>query len=208
MRRALAKPHLRLAGVDDGPFRRRQRYAPLVAVVLSMPDELEGVRIGRVRVDGTDATAAIAALVTSTEPWEGVRAVLLDGVAFGGFNVVDLDALSDRLDRPVIAVTRRPPDFARIRAALSKYFPRDARQRWARLRARPLFRVPTAGEPLLAACAGCARSDALRVIARATRRGYWPEPLRWAHVISRAVGRPAPPLGAPARPRRRRAATP
>jgi len=208
LRRALTKPHLRVAGIDDGPFRRRQRYAPLAAVVLSTPDELEGVRVGRVRVDGTDATSAIGALLRATDQWEGVRAVLLDGVAFGGFNVVDLSVLARATGRPVIALTRRPPRFAEIRAALAKYFPRDRRARWARLTARPLFRVPTQGEPLWAACAGCSRAEALRVIQKATRRGYWPEPLRYARLVGRAVGRPVGTrLPGPGR-RRPRAATP
>jgi endonuclease V-like protein UPF0215 family len=175
----------------------------LVAVIVSTPDDLEGVRVGRVQVDGTDATRAIAALLTSADQWEGVRAVLLDGVAFGGFNVVDLDALARRLGRPVVALTRRPPDFPKIRAALDTYFPKDARIRWARLRAHRLFEVPTAGAPILAACAGCTRADATALIHRATRRGYWPEPLRLARLVGRAVGRP---IG-PAR-RRRRAAIP
>ncbi len=208
MRRALVKPHLRIAGVDDGPFTRRRAFAPLIAVILSTPDELEGVRVGRVRVDGNDATRSIEQLLRSADQWDGVRAVLLDGVAFGGFNVVDIDELARRLDRPVVALTRRPPDFPSIRAALAKYFPRDARSRWARLTARPLFRVPTPGEPLWAACAGVTRADALALIARATRRGYWPEPLRWARIVGRAVGRPAMGPRRPAVRGRRRASTP
>jgi uncharacterized protein len=164
-----------------------------VAVVVSTPDELEGVRVGRVRVDGTDATGAIATLLRSTDQWEGVRAVLLDGIAFGGFNVVDLEVFSVRLDRPVIALTRRPPEFEKIRSALATYFPRDARRRWRHLTARPLFAVRTSGVPILAACAGCTRAQARAVIERATRRGFWPEPLRWARLIGRAIGRPPTP---------------
>ena len=62
----------------------------------------------------------------------------------------------------VDALHARPPQFARIRAALAKWFPRDAHRRWSLLTAHRLFRVPTAGRPILAAAVGCSRADAVR----------------------------------------------
>ncbi|MCI4340149.1 MAG: DUF99 family protein [Thermoplasmata archaeon] len=199
MRRALSKTHLRVAAVDDGAFSRRQKHAPLVAVVWSAPDAVEGVAIGRALVDGDDASDRIVDLVRSLPQFEGIRAVLLDGLTVGGFNVVDLGRVGRRLRRPVIAVTRRPPDFERIHRALRKYFPRDATTRWRRLRRHPLFAVPTGGRPILAAAVGCTQPEARALLHRVTRRGYWPEPLRLAHLIAHAVGaaarRPAPRSG-------------
>lgn len=175
--------------MDDGAFARTDTHAPIAAVVLSAPDYVEAVRTGRVRVDGRDATARVVALVRATGPVEGVRALLLDGAVLGGFNVLDLDALHRALGLPVVALTRRPPEFARIRAALAKWFPRDAGRRWDLLTAHRLFRVPTAGRPLLATAVGCSRADAVRLVKRTTVRGFWPEPLRLAHLIASA-GRP------------------
>jgi endonuclease V-like protein UPF0215 family len=172
--------------VDDGAFARTDTYAPIAAVVLSAPDYVEAVRAFRVRVDGRDATTRVVALVRATGPLAGVRALLLDGAVLGGFNVLDLDTLHRRLGLPVVALTRRPPEFARIRAALVKWFPRDARRRWGLLTAHRLFRVPTAGRPILAAAVGCSRADAVRLVERTTVRGYWPEPLRLAHLIASA----------------------
>ncbi|MCI4336483.1 MAG: DUF99 family protein [Thermoplasmata archaeon] len=192
MRRALAKTHLCVVGVDDGSFRRRQRYAPVAAVVLRIPDLVDSVHLDQVRVDGNDATVSIERLVRRAPAFEGVRAVLLDGIVVGGFNIVDIHRLSQRLDRPVIAVTHRAPDFARIRSALHTYFPGDFRRRWARVRAARLFRVPTGGEPILAAAAGCRRADAIALVQRCTIRGYWPEPIRLAHLVARAAGAAAP----------------
>ena len=163
-----------------------------MAIVWSAPDELEGVAVGDVAVDGDDATDRIVTLVRSLPQFEGVRAVLLDGITVGGFNVVDLGETSRRLRRPVIAVTRRRPEFARIRSALLRYFPKDAAARWRRIRRRPLFPVPTEGRPILAAAVGCSPSDARAVLHRARRRGYWPEPLRLAHLVAHAVGAAIP----------------
>ena len=179
---------MRVVAVDDGAFRRSQRWAPLVAVVYSTPDRLEGVLRSRVRVDGTDATERIAEMLTRAPHLEGVRAILLDGVCFGGFNVLDLGRLSERTGRPVVAVTRRAPDLQRIRAALARWFPRDHGARYRRLTAHRLFRVQTTGAPVLAAAVGCTRRDAGTLLARTTRIGRWPEPLRVAHLIGHALG--------------------
>jgi uncharacterized protein len=186
LRRALAKSHPRVVGVDDGAFGRSDTYAPIAAVVVSAPAYVEAVRTSRVRVDGTDGTDAVVALVHATGALEGIRAVLLDGAVVGGFNVLDLDRLHAALDVPVVAVTRRPPDFARIRAALRTWFGRDAERRWRLLRAHRLVRVPTGETPILAAAVGCRARDAATLVRRTTVRGYWPEPLRLAHLVASA----------------------
>ena len=186
MERALGKPHPRVVGVDDGAFGRHERYAPIAAVVLTLPDRIEAVRVGRVRVDGQDATARIVRLLKGLPGRDGLRAVLLDGAVVGGFNVVDLDAVGRSTGLPVVAVTRRPPDFAAIRTALRRWFPRTAARRLAVLRRHRLVRVPTTGLPLWAAAAGCPTRDAVWLVRRTAVRGYWPEPLRLAHLVASA----------------------
>ncbi|HKN06724.1 MAG TPA: DUF99 family protein [Thermoplasmata archaeon] len=186
MRRSLGKAHPRVVGVDDGAFDRYERTAPIAAVSLSLPEHVEAVRTAQVRVDGTDGTRRVVALVRSLGSLDGVRAVLLDGAVVGGFNVLDMDALHRELRLPIVAVTRRPPEFAQIHAALKKWFPRTAPARWSLLRAHRLFPVPTGGRPILAAAVGCSRADAAHLVRRSTVHGYWPEPLRLAHLIASA----------------------
>jgi uncharacterized protein len=207
LRRALAKGHPRLAAVDDGAFARGDRYAPVAAVLVSLPERLEAAQVGRVRVDGTDGTARVVSLLRALGSAEGVRAVLLDGAVVGGFNVLDLDAIRRSTGVPVVAVTRRPPDFARIEAALRRWFPRSATRRLAMLRRHRLVSVPTGGEPILAAASGCGPAEAAWLLRRAAVHGYWPEPLRIAHVIATAAGAAAPHRSSPpASPRARRRA--
>lgn len=179
-----------MVAVDDGAFARSDRTAPIASVIVSLPDYIEAIRTSEVRVDGRDATRQVISLIHATGPLDGVRAILLDGAVLGGFNVVDLDAVHRALRRPVVAVTRRPPDFARIRAALTKWFPRDARRRYSLLTAHRLFAVPTVGgQPIRAASVGCSRADAAWLVHRTTVRGYWPEPLRLAHLVASAGAR-------------------
>lgn len=159
----------------------------MAAVVVSLPHDIEAVRIGSVEVDGRDATERIATLIESTGHLADVRAVLLDGVVVGGFNVVDLDRLHARVGWPVVTVTRRPPDRARIRAALKKWFPRDHAERRRRMESHRLFRVPTPALPIYASVVGARHGDALALVRRAASRGFWPDPLRLAHMIASAV---------------------
>ena len=188
MRRALAKPHLRVVAVDDGAFRRSDATAPLVAVAWSGPDLIESIALGRVTVDGTDATSRVAALIRSLPQFEGVKAVLLDGIVVGGFNVIDLDDLSDRLGRPVVTVTRGRPEFRTIRSALAKYFPKDHAERYRRLRRHRLEPYGPELPSILLAAVGCDRAEALAVLRRCVQRGQWPEPLRIAHLVGHALG--------------------
>jgi uncharacterized protein len=190
LRRALAKAHPRIVAVDDGAFARSARTAPLAAVVVSLPAYVESIRAGRVAVDGTDATEQVIALVRATGPLDGLRALLLDGAVVGGFNVLDLDELARQLRLPVVAVTRRRPDYARIRDALKKWFPRDHAVRWRSLRAHPLFPVSTGARPIFAAVVGGTRADAIALLHRSAVRGYWPEALRVAHLVASAGARP------------------
>jgi uncharacterized protein len=192
LRRALAKPHPRVLAIDDGGFARTDRFAPIAAVVVALPAYVEAVRRDRVRVDGRDATERVIAIAGAAGPLDGVRVVLLDGAVLGGFNVVDLDAVRRGLGLPVVAVTRRRPDFPRIRAALDRWFGDDAARRWRLLRAHRLFAVPTGAQPIYAAAVGCRTADARAVLRRTTVRGYWPEPLRLAHLIASAESATAP----------------
>ncbi len=153
------------------------------------PGRVEGVAISDVTVDGDDATARIAALVRTLRPWPGARVVLLDGIAFGGFNLVDLPALARALGRPVVAVTPRAPDRAAIRSALRTYFPNDYRRRWARVsRARPRRALGPYG-PIWAAASGLPRTLVPALLARVVAQGHWPESLTVAHRIATAVAR-------------------
>jgi len=186
LRPRFSKLHVRVVGVDDGSFRRSDTWAPLAAVAVAAPDRIEAVRRGRVRVDGRDATAEILRLVRATGGLEGLHAVLLDGAVVGGFNMVDLDRLHRALRVPIVAVTHARPEFPAIRAALRKWFPRDAARRWSLLRRHRLFAMSPPGPPIFLAAVGCRQADAAQLIRRTIVRGHVPEPLRIAHLVASA----------------------
>ncbi len=172
-----------LLGVDDAPFARDHRGdVPIVGTVFTRR-RLDGVVLGRVRRDGANATTRIAELLEGSPFDEHVQVVLLDGIALGGFNVVDLEALHERLGRPVLAVTRKEPDLVAIRRALETRVPGGARK-WRLIeKAGPMEPL----EGVWVQRAGLTSAAASRLLRDSREQGRLPEPLRIAHLIAGAL---------------------
>ena len=172
-----------VVGFDDGPFDRSRSGARVLLVgAVCARTRLDGVIAGEVRKDGTDATARVAALVRGSQFDGHVRAVLLNGIAFGGFNVVDVQALAETLARPVLVVARRAPRLALIRDALAR-LPGGA-AKWRLIeRAGPM--EPLGG--VFVQRAGLSPREALQLLAATTLHGNIPEPLRLAHLIAGGI---------------------
>ncbi|NIW37834.1 MAG: DUF99 family protein, partial [Gemmatimonadetes bacterium] len=81
---------------------------PVVGAVFSGL-RLEGVLTGRVRTDGANSTRVLAEMVATSKFAPQLQLVLLQGIALGGFNVIDLSGLHERLGIPVMVVARRQP---------------------------------------------------------------------------------------------------
>jgi len=178
-------PHVysNVVGFDDGPFVREPRRGTVLLVgAVCARTRLDGVISGRVRRDGVDATARMAELVQRSHFDRHVRAVLLNGIAVAGFNVVDIHALAETLARPVLVVARRPPRMEKIRDALALL--RGGRRKWA------LIERAGAMEPVRGVYvqrAGLTLVEARDLLAATTLHGNLPEPLRLAHLIAGGV---------------------
>jgi endonuclease V-like protein UPF0215 family len=175
---------LRAIGFDDAPFARRGRGDVSVAGVVCAGTRFEGLVWGRLRQDGWNATAVLAALLEHGKFLPQLHLVLLDGISFGGLNLVHLPALAARLARPCVAVMRRPPDLAAMERAVRRL--PGAERRLAVLRAAgPVHSVGR----FTFQVAGAEPSPIAEALSRLTDRGEVPEPLRLAHLVGAAVRR-------------------
>lgn len=173
-----------LLGVDDAPFAREHRGDVAIIGTICTSGRLDGVLRGKVRRDGADAARRIAAMLLGSPFAEAVQAVVLQGIALAGFNVVDLDALHEAIARPILVVARRPPNLAKIRAALER-LPGGA-HKWN------LIQRAGAMEPLAGVWCqrkGLSPAEAALLLERGRVHGALPEPLRLAHLIAGAYGR-------------------
>jgi uncharacterized protein len=182
------KAKSRFLGIDDAPFRFSDETVPVVGVVVQAPSYIEGILTTLVEVDGHDATDRIAAMVSGSRYREGLAMVLLDGAAVGGFNVVDVDALHESIDRPVVTITREKPDLKAIETALRRRFD-DWEDRLARLRRHDVEAVRSRAGTLWVSYVGTERPTVQEAVALTTVRGVLPEPLRVAHLIAAGIAR-------------------
>lgn len=178
-------------GFDDAPFRRGRRRDVTIVGVVCARTRLDGVITGRVRQDGANATTRLTALLRGSPFDRQVRAVLINGIAVGGFNVVDIHALAEALQCPVLVVARRPPRLDRIRRALAA-LPGGWRK-WALIeRTGPMEAVGG----VYVQRAGLSLPETRELLRAMTLHGKIPEPLRLAHS-SPAASSPASATDAP-----------
>lgn len=177
-----------MLGIDDGPFVKGQSTVPLVGVLVCPPNYVEGVILSECNVDGDDADRAIIGMVNGSRFREQVRAIMIDGAALGGFNVVDIKALSKTLGMPVMTVSRDDPDMTSIASALKAHFP-DWERRFKIIEENKVRAVELPEGRVFIASAGLEERDADALVRRCTVRGCLPEPVRLAHLTATALVR-------------------
>ena len=170
-------------GFDDAPFERQHRGDVLLVGAVCSRTRLDGVISGRVRRDGANATREMVRCIEASQFSEHIQAVLLQGIAVAGFNVVDVHALHAALGVPVLAIVRKKPDFDSIHKALFSRV-RGADRKW-RLIQRAGQLDPIRG--VLVQRVGISVDHAREVLAATTLHGNLPEPLRLAHLIAGGV---------------------
>ena len=177
---------MRSVGVDDGAFQPSQKSKQRTLLVAVLFDDLRllSVKVGRIEVDGTDANDVIRSLLRRIS----CDAVMLSGISFGGFNVVDIDELSKTLRRPVIAVTGERPHNEEVRTALRDHFA-DWKDRWRMVRsAGRIYSVTLRNEPrLYFEVQGATCLFAKKAITSTAVISRLPEPVRVARILARGL---------------------
>lgn len=185
----VVKPEIRVLGVDDGIFVPQiPGQVPVVGVVFRGGYWLDGVMHTEVLVDGLDATEKIAAMVTCSKHYKQLRVIMLNGITFGGFNVVDMKSLNSLTRLPVIALTREKPNLKKIREALA-HLP-GSKERWrAILNAGKLTEIATRrpDETIFLHAVGLSFSDSEKIVRLTSTRSNIPEALRVAHLIASGI---------------------
>ena len=180
------KTQIRILGIDDSPFKFRDKKAVAVGAIVRVPNYLEGVMKTEVTVDGTDSTKMLIEMVSRSRYRDQIKVVMLDGIALAGFNVIDLNELHTSLGKPVLTVTRDRPDMEKMKAALMKHFD-DWRERYALITKLELREILTEHNPLFGCGLGLEWQEFVSLVSLSTVRGVVPEPLRMAHLISTAI---------------------
>ena len=142
----------------------------------------EGMVWGELQQDGFDSTETICKLLIDSKFLPQLHIVLLDGIGFGGFNVVDLPTLAEKLQLPCVAVMRRQPDLDAVIDAMSRLPNLQQRQELLK-RAGKIYEY----SPFVFQVCGEEPEIIAKVLDKLTDCGKVPEALRLAHLISAAV---------------------
>ncbi len=181
---------LSIVGVEDGGFRAFQPgQSTVICAVLMCGNLVESVRLGKVTVDGRNVTDVLLGMLADIR----CDAVILGGVSFAGFNIMDVTRLHEELGVPVIVYSGEKPDSASVLAALRAHFA-DWEDRWASVaQLGDVYSLVTrvGYPPVFFEIVGESREwweVLLRSSASLTRA---PEPLRVAKIIARGLTRSA-----------------
>lgn len=183
------KPEIRVLGVDDGVFTPHiPSFVLVVGVVFRGGYWLDGVMHTKILVDGFDATEKIGTMVTGSPHFKQLRVIMLNGITFAGFNMVDIQALNALTRLPVVAVTRDKPDLVAIHEAL-EHLPKSTERWQAVLNAGDVSAISTRSqsEKIFLHVAGISVSDAEKVVRLTSTRSNIPEALRVAHLVASGI---------------------
>ena len=178
----------RCIGIDDGPFQPktddRPSYAPLLVVWLKGP-HLQRLKTSWITVDALDGTRTALRLLKGSMRIP----ILLSGVTFGGFNLVDPWKIQRHSKSPTIVVIRSRPNNTSVKRALTQHFP-DWKERWDLFKSLgPLrsLRSMRGESAIFFEKFGCSTREAESILKSWALVTRIPEPLRVAGLVARAL---------------------
>jgi|YelNatPaOPRAMG01_1025707.scaffolds.fasta_scaffold12315_5 endonuclease V-like protein UPF0215 family len=174
---SLFNKNTRILAFDDSPFSRDDLSCSLIGVIMRKDLYLESIVKRQITVDGMDVTEKI--LEAIEEKGSGIGVIMIKGITFAGFNILDIRTVSEKTHIPVINVLDHEPNIENIKAALKKHFPD-----W-QLRFDLFNRKFTKFGSILVQCEGIEEEIAYKFIRQTTVNGLIPEPLRLADIIAR-----------------------
>ncbi len=181
---------LRILGVEDGSFDTFNRKAPgstILCGVLMKGDRILKVRHAEIRVDGLDATVKLLSMMRGIE----IDAVILGGITFGGFNVINPRVIHAETGVPIIVYSGVKPDNDAVLAALRKHF-HDWERRWeiiaglGEIHSTWVFRED---HDIYFEAVGCDPEWAEGVLKDSAMISRIPEPVRVAGLVARGLTR-------------------
>jgi hypothetical protein len=179
---------LRLFGVEDGSFRafyETEFSHAIFCGVETEDDVIRKVRLTKIQVDGFDATERLIGILEGVE----VDAIILGGITFAGFNIVDPKIIFQSGGMPLIVFSGKKPDNEKMLRALKNHVP-DWRDRWQIIEGLgPVHSIrPRSGDsPIYFEAIGGSCEWAENILRRSAIIGRTPEPVRVAGLIARGL---------------------
>ena len=176
------KKEIRVVGIDDSSFNKfRDKKVTVIGTFFRGGNFIDGVLSTTADVDGANSTKKISEMIIKSRFRPQLQAILLNGIAVGGFNVIDIEKLHKKTGIPVVVVIRKYPDFSKIYSALKKIKMH-----------RKIKLIEKAGEPvkigrIYVQYKGIAEENVRKLLKITCTHSYIPEPIRVAHLIGQGI---------------------
>lgn len=177
------KQFCRVMGIDDGFFKPGTKTKTLlVGVIYRLGHKVEGIVSSEITVDSFDSTKQIVSMLSKKKFSSQISFILLSGINFAGFNIVDIKKLFEKTCLPIIVVFRKKPRFEKIESALKKI--PHFKKRWALIQRAGKI-VPF--KKIFFQFCGCSEKEAKTILRKTLLHSNLPEPVRLAHLIASGI---------------------
>lgn len=177
------KQEVRIIAWDDCSFRYKTKRVRLVGAVYRGGSFMDGLLSTQITKDGLDSTDKIASAINKSRHYDQLSLVMLDGITFGGFNVVDVKMLAKQTKMPVIVIMRQKPDMKKFLSALKK-FPAFEKRKISVINAGKIFMYKSRSGDIFYQKCGLSIKESEEILKITCVRSNIPEPIRVAHLIA------------------------
>lgn len=177
------KQFIRVIGIDDGFFvAKTKQKTILVGVVYRLDKRIEGIVSEKITVDSLDCTKKIIKMIKETKFASQVSLILLDGINFAGFNIVNLNLLHKKTNLPIIVVFRKKPNMHKIARALSRFKDKEKRMSLIK-KAGKIYCFKN----IFFQCFAIEQKKARTILKKTIVFSNLPEPVRLAHLVASGI---------------------
>jgi endonuclease V-like protein UPF0215 family len=176
------KRQIRILGIDDSPFNKfKDKQVLIIGTIYRGGDFFDGILSTKVAVDGSDSTRKLTQMINKCKFKPQLKVIMLDGIAMGGFNIVDVKKLSEKTKLPVIVIMRDYPDLKKIKTVLKRLG-----------MSKKIKLLEKAGEiikygKIHIQLTNIKLEEAKKILKISCTNSFIPEPLRAAHIIGAGV---------------------
>lgn len=180
------KKEVRVIGIDDISFDKfNDKTTKILGIIYRGGHFMDGVVSETVRVDGSDSTEKIIDMIKNSRFCKQIKYIMLDGIAVGGFNVIDVDSLSRKTGIGVVVIMRDYPQVKKINENLERL---GMKEKIPLLRnAGSIHKLELNEGVIYFQNCGLRRETAEELIKITCTHSLIPEPIRVAHLVGQGI---------------------
>ncbi len=177
------KDEIRIIAWDDCAFRFRQKQVLVVGAVFRGGKFLDGLLSTKIKKDGMDATEKMINAIKKSRHFDQLSLVMLDGISYAGFNLIDIKELNKKTKLPVITIQRKLPNIKKFSDTMKMF--KDYKKRIAIVKkAGKFYRYKVPAGQVFYQRHGISDDSCRKILDITCIRSNVPEPLRVAHLIA------------------------